>query len=135
MILKFVVIGIIYLVLFRIIRVMYLDLKGVKPKKESKEYTIEVKDAPEDTGISRGSFFLVHKILLIGRNVDCDITIKDPYISGIHAKLYTRDNKLYIEDLGSTNGTYVNGKKIKNLEMLEEGDLIEVGRVVFKVTE
>lgn len=133
MILKFVVIGIIYLVLFRIIRIMYLDLKGVKPKSEVREYTIEVLDAPDETGLTKGSFFLVHKVLLIGRNDDADITIKDPYISGNHAKLFTKNNKLYIEDLNSTNGTFINGKKIKDIETLDDGDIIEIGRVTFKV--
>ncbi|KRQ87111.1 FHA domain-containing protein FhaB [Caloramator mitchellensis] len=133
MILKFVVIGLIYLVLFRIIRVMYLDLKGVKPKGNVKEYTLEVIDAPEETGLSRGSFFLVHKVLLIGRNDDSDITIKDPYISGNHAKIFVKNNNLYIEDLNSTNGTFLNGKRIKDLEGIDDGDIIEMGRVTFKV--
>ena len=47
--------------------------------------------------------------LAIGRAPACEITIDDSYASGRHARLYDRDGHVYVEDMNSTNGTYVNG--------------------------
>jgi len=132
MILRFVVIALIYLVIFRIIKIMYMDLKGVRVKK-LKEFALEVKGAPKDANL--GSLYLIHKVMTIGRNPDNDIVIKDPYVSGNHARFYVKNDKLFVEDLNSTNGTFVNGKRISKVEKLQEGDIIEIGRVSFKVLE
>lgn len=136
MILKFIVIGLIYLVIFRIIKIMYLDLKGInRIKAHKKEFALEINDAPEDIGITKGSLYIIHKVMSIGRNFDNDLVIKDPYVSGNHAKIFVKDDRLFIEDLGSTNGTYVNGRRIDMIEQIEEGDIIDIGRISLKVLE
>lgn len=65
--------------------------------------------------------------LTIGRNEDNDVRIKEPTVSGHHAKIYTFFNASYVEDQGSTNGTKVNGKIIKK-HTLHSGDVITVGK-------
>lgn len=65
--------------------------------------------------------------LSIGRSEDNAVCIKEPTVSSHHAKIFTFFNASYVEDLGSTNGTMVNGKKIKK-HTLHNGDVITVGK-------
>lgn len=64
--------------------------------------------------------------LCIGRAHDNDLTIDVPTVSAHHAKIYTYLLASYIEDLNSTNGTFVNGKRIKR-HVLKPGDVIRLG--------
>ncbi|MCB0271466.1 MAG: diguanylate cyclase [Bdellovibrionales bacterium] len=66
--------------------------------------------------------------MYIGRNEMCEIFVDDEDVSRIHAKIESTTNYVYIEDLGSTNGTLVNGEKIKR-HQLQDGDRIQVGSV------
>jgi len=65
--------------------------------------------------------------LIIGRHRDCDVRVRDLAVSARHAALITVIEESVIEDLGSTNGTYVNGKAISRC-MLNDGDIISIGR-------
>lgn len=135
LIMKFIVLGIIYIVLFKIIKVMYLDLKGIKPKTANLDidYALEVEDAPDSLSITRGGVYPVHANTSIGRNDDNMIILDDPYVSLNHAEVYIEDDKLYIKDLGSTNGTFKNGQRIDSITEISKGDLIGIGRIIFKV--
>jgi diguanylate cyclase (GGDEF)-like protein len=70
-------------------------------------------------------------ILTIGRSVQCDIQIDDENVSRNHAELALRDGIVYLRDLKSTNGTYVNSKKVSEAP-LADGDLILIGAILFK---
>ncbi|MDE3064519.1 MAG: FHA domain-containing protein [Acidobacteriota bacterium] len=69
----------------------------------------------------------------IGRSADCDLQIADTYLSSRHARLANDNGDLTIEDLGSTNGTYVNQELIQGRLLLEKGDIVQVGGVLFEV--
>ncbi|HVB71814.1 MAG TPA: FHA domain-containing protein [Acidimicrobiales bacterium] len=69
----------------------------------------------------------------IGRSADCDLQISDTYLSSRHARLANDNGDLTIEDLGSTNGTYVNQEMVKGRLLLEKGDIVQVGGVLFEV--
>ena len=64
--------------------------------------------------------------IFIGRAKDCDINIADQTISAHHARIVTYFNASYIEDLSSTNGTFLNGKRVK-MHTLHPGDEISLG--------
>ena len=68
----------------------------------------------------------------IGRSEDNDIHMKDSTVSSQHAKIVTYYNASYIEDLGSTNGTYVNGKRVQK-HILHPGDVISLGTHTLKM--
>jgi pSer/pThr/pTyr-binding forkhead associated (FHA) protein len=70
---------------------------------------------------------------LIGRQKGCDIRIPSDEISRRHCLLYLDKGKLTVEDLNSANGTFLNGQRIQNREMLKPGDRITVGPLVFRV--
>ncbi|KMT21081.1 FHA domain-containing protein [Clostridium cylindrosporum] len=136
LILRFVVLGLIYIVLFKIIKVMYIDVKGTKPKRKKKpklNYALEVEDSPENIGINKGSVFPIHSAITIGRKDTNTISIDDPFVSGYHAKIILKDGKVYLKDLESTNGTRRNGDPVKGFQEVYIGDFIEIGRVIFKV--
>ena len=69
----------------------------------------------------------------IGRSRDCDLVLYDTYLSTRHARLTNDEGDLSIEDLGSTNGTYVNQELVKGRVHLERGDVVQVGGVLFEV--
>jgi pSer/pThr/pTyr-binding forkhead associated (FHA) protein len=69
----------------------------------------------------------------VGRSADCDLQIPDTYISSRHARFANDSGDLTVEDLGSTNGTYVNQELIQGRLLLERGDIVQVGGVLFEV--
>lgn len=70
---------------------------------------------------------------VIGRRTDCDIVVADRTVSSAHAELSCIANDLMVTDLGSTNGTYVNGRQLTRPEFLRQGDTLQFGTVVFQV--
>ncbi len=73
---------------------------------------------------------------VLGRSRDCDIVVDDPNVSRRHAELdRTPDGGWAVHDLGSTNGVLVNGKRVKRVQQLAQGDRIELGtsELVFQV--
>jgi hypothetical protein len=64
--------------------------------------------------------------LHIGRNDDCDITLPDRQVSRNHARIFWQDEGYFIEDLGSKNGTHVNGQELEGSVRLEDGDELQV---------
>ena len=69
----------------------------------------------------------------IGRSADCDLALSDTYLSSRHARLTNDEGDLSIEDLGSTNGTYVNQELVDGRVHLERGDIVQVGGVLFEL--
>ena len=73
--------------------------------------------------------------LTIGRSPGCGVSMpEDIYTSTLHARLFRRNDQLWVEDLGSTNGTYVNSEQIKQAVRLGKGDLLQIGSTVFEVS-
>lgn len=72
--------------------------------------------------------------LTVGRAPDCSVRVEgDNFASGLHARLFEKDGRLWVEDLGSTNGTYVNAERILDQAILSKGDLVQMGETVFEV--
>jgi hypothetical protein len=67
--------------------------------------------------------------VLLGRSPQADVQILDPQVSKTHAKLFSLEGKVYVIDLGSRNGTYVNGKKVVSPKDLHYGDKLHLGSV------
>src|SRR5215510_9638107 len=72
------------------------------------------------------------KEIVIGRGGELDIVLVEDMVSRKHAKITTQAGKIVIQDLGSTNGTFVNGEKIKRVR-LKEGDRILIGTSIIKL--
>lgn len=69
---------------------------------------------------------------VIGRGREADLTMPHPLVSREHCRLFERDGRLYVRDLGSTNGTYVGQRRVSEAEV-PEGELLTVGSVTLRV--
>lgn len=87
-------------------------------------------------GVVAGLEFLIASSkIIIGRpvpGIEPDIKINDPYVSRKHAQILFENGKFYIEDLGSTNGTFLNDKLITEKMELKDGDIIKLGLAMLK---
>jgi pSer/pThr/pTyr-binding forkhead associated (FHA) protein len=75
-------------------------------------------------------FKLSRDVTVIGRREDCDLRIPLGEISRKHCKIIRSGDSFLVEDMGSSNGTYVNGRRVQSLD-LDAGDTVQVGPVVF----
>lgn len=86
--------------------------------------------APRMLGVLEGAgrrFELIGTVIGIGRDPAADVSVADPAVSGTHAQIAEHDGSLYVRDLGSRNGTYVNGTLVSIPHLLADGDVIHVG--------
>ena len=75
----------------------------------------------------------MNREIIIGRSSELDMVLVEDMVSRRHAKISSTDHELFIQDVGSTNGTFVNGEKIAGVARLAEGDRILVGTSIIKV--
>jgi len=68
----------------------------------------------------------------IGRDGSNDIAVDDPQMSARHARIFLVEGKFWVEDLGSRNGTYLNGNRISACACLQDEDLLKMGQTVLK---
>ena len=81
-------------------------------------------------------FRVTNGMTSIGRSSASDIVLKsDDYVSGQHARLTRHGGLLYVEDVGSTNGTYVNDHRALGATLLRSGDRVRVGSTTFRYSE
>jgi hypothetical protein len=81
----------------------------------------------------RGAAFAVGNELTLGRAPGCTISIPDDtFISQLHARVYTENGEVYIEDLGSTNGSMVNGNRVTRAAVIHRGDRLQLGSTVLE---
>jgi pSer/pThr/pTyr-binding forkhead associated (FHA) protein len=71
--------------------------------------------------------------LQIGRADACQVRLEDTYISSFHARIFRRDDGWYVEDLGSTNGTYLNQRRVTSPAELRAGDILKVGKMTLEL--
>ena len=79
-----------------------------------------------DSGPLKGLQWPVNSELIIGREDSCEIVIPDRQISRRHARIYLSTEGVFLEDLGSKNGTYLNSRRIVGSQLLHEGDEIRI---------
>lgn len=132
--LQIVVLAVAGLFLLRVMRVAMVEVRpprerGQKKQREKRHLDIEFIE-PHDMS---GDRVTINTAVTVGRGTGCDLQLEDTYLSGRHAQFTVDEGDLLIEDLGSTNGTYVNQELIKHRTRLERGDIVQVGGVLFEV--
>jgi len=78
-------------------------------------------------GLEPGERFDLIGGLSIGRSSEADVRISDRYASGVHARIFNRDGRTYIEDMNSTNGTQLNDATLNGEAELIDGDVVRIG--------
>jgi len=71
--------------------------------------------------------------VLLGRNPECTLVLDDDFASGRHARIFRRDGSWFVEDLGSTNGTYLGSSKLTAPTPVEVGTTLRIGKTIFEL--
>jgi pSer/pThr/pTyr-binding forkhead associated (FHA) protein len=145
--LKFVFLALIYLFLWAVVRVVLRELRAPalappgtgptttsKPKKAAspKSFATLRVLAPE---ARRGELVPIDTEITVGRGGGCALVLSDDqYASTVHARVFRRGNDLFVDDLESRNGTFVNGKRISATTKVRRGDQLQFGGTVCDVT-
>ncbi|MFP5327788.1 MAG: FHA domain-containing protein [Acidimicrobiia bacterium] len=147
-ILKFFLVALIYLFFFRVLRAVWAEVTAVPrpaaaaggppapaPRasrpQSGKPVRLRIVEPPDH----RGAQFDLGEELTVGRADGCRIRLDDSFTSQLHARVFSRDGQFFVEDLGSTNGTFVNGSKIAAAAPLRRGDRIKIGKTTLEVTK
>jgi pSer/pThr/pTyr-binding forkhead associated (FHA) protein len=80
-----------------------------------------------------GQYFEVMGEMTIGRAAGCQITLDDTFISQLHARVAPSANGVVVEDLGSTNGTYLNQQRVTAPVLGGPGDRVQLGSIVMEL--
>ena len=145
-ILKFCLLAILYLFLARIVWVVARELRGTPaavpvaaapapvaapPKGRGKRpWRLVLVEPPTEAGAS----FAIDDEITLGRGAGCTVPLAfDTFVSQVHARAFDRDGTLWIEDLGSRNGTFVNGEQVHEPTKVAKGARVQVGETVLEV--
>jgi hypothetical protein len=71
----------------------------------------------------------------MGRSDGAEIRVDDPFASSAHARIFSRGDFMYVEDMGSTNGTYLNGRQLRTAERLKPADVVRIGDSEYRYQE
>ena len=86
-------------------------------------------------GHEPGTSFDVGEGATLGRSNGADIRVDDPFASSAHARIFPRGDFMYVEDMGSTNGTYLNGRQLRQAQRLRMADVIRIGDSEYRYQE
>ena len=144
--LKIFLLVLVYLFFLRVLRAVWAELKGpaavdapVRARKErprtrgsrGRHGPPQLRIvAPEEI---KGRAFPLSDELTVGRAAGCQVTLDDTFASQLHARVFSRDGQWYVEDLGSTNGTYLNRRKVAGPMVMQRGDRLQIGNTVMEL--
>jgi pSer/pThr/pTyr-binding forkhead associated (FHA) protein len=147
--LRWCLLGLLYLFFFRVLQATWAGSRSAatrqtaakrsKGSKESRRSAAQpagqgplrlvVLEPPSDAGRE----YVVNGELTIGRAASCHITLDDTYISQLHARVSAHQNGVAVEDLGSTNGTYLNRQRVTSPVIGSPGDRLQLGGIVMEL--
>jgi hypothetical protein len=150
-----IVLGLLYLFFVRVMRAMWVELypqgspKRVRPSKQTSAPPTTVPAAALKDRARAKTLVIVAGIdnvgtatdveqalalgeITVGRGLGCTIVLTDAYASQVHTRFFAADNQLWVEDLGSTNGTIVNGTTLTKPTPFRIGDQLTIGSTVIE---
>jgi hypothetical protein len=155
-VMQWAVIALIFLFFLRVIRAVWVEMSPAtirKPRWQKRQERREERNANRPAAPAKqsrrrqlylkvvqppshaGRSYDLDDELTIGRSPGCGVSMpEDIYTSTLHARLFRHNEQLWVEDLGSTNGTYVNSERIAKAVRLGKGDMLQVGSTVFEVS-
>ena len=145
--LKYVFLAVLYLFMARAVRAIILELRPApsarsapaprraqaqRPQAKKSKKAPRKLVAVEGDGVKGKTWDLTEELLL-GRGERCNVMLEDAYASQVHARIFSRDEKVFVEDMGSTNGTYLNRQKLTSPTELQRGDRVKIGKTVLEL--
>ncbi len=132
---SYVFVLIIYLFIIKIIQMVSRDIEVMRRRKTSDiaaHTYIKLLNLRHSLNFTVAENYPILKDSVLGRSRKCDIPIDDPFLSQQHAAFLWREGVCYLQDAGSTNGTFLNGNRISGdpIELLN-GDRIDIGQLSF----
>lgn len=140
-ILKYLFLVLIFLFLWRAVKAMYVEVAGprssrapvAQPRSSSQSARGKPGRPPEKVVVTapdggRPKTYSIEDEVIIGRDKGCQVVITDTYASQFHARVFKRDDGVFIEDMGSTNGTYLNRRKVSSPMPVNRGDKARIGK-------
>lgn len=145
-VLKFLFLALLYLFFIRVLRAVWAELRpgpavapavAAAPRRATPTRGRGGKDASRmrvlEPAEKRGTTYELADELTVGRAVGCGVTVEDSYVSQLHARIFRREGQVLVEDLGSTNGTYLNRRKVTAPIVMRRGDQLQVGKTVLEL--
>lgn len=142
---KLLLLALLYLFFFRVVRAVWQEVRAMPATTTGATPLGRRKAQRNEAEISAPHFAVLEPIELagriyplleetsIGRAAGCQITLDDTYSSQIHARVFFRDGNWQIEDMGSTNGTWLNRHKVTAPTVLKAGDVVQIGNTVMEL--
>jgi pSer/pThr/pTyr-binding forkhead associated (FHA) protein len=121
--------ALLYLFLLFVARGLWRDLRGAASAAERSLGRLVVLASPGPPAPEVGAVFPLEALNRIGRDVNNGIVVDDAFASAEHALLTYRGRTWYVEDLASTNGTWINGRQVEGSAPIRYGDELQVGQV------
>jgi hypothetical protein len=127
--LRIIFLGLVYLFVWQVARAIGSH-SGISVRRKRKEGSRVLFVRSES---QQGQEFDVKDVVVMGRSEETDVVLDDPYASEFHLRLVAQESGMMLHDLGSTNGTYVNGRRVSAPTELKRGDTIQVGKTVMEI--
>jgi len=144
-VLKVVFLALLYFFIWRAVRSTVLDVRGVAAARTgARPGRAEVAARPskkppravvvmDEKGTKLGTHTLSDGQLQVGRADACQVRLSDTYASQFHARIFRRDGSWFVEDMGSTNGTYLNQRRVTSPAELRAGDRVKIGKTTLEL--
>lgn len=135
-VLQIAVVVLLYFFLWQVVQAITSDLRRSAMPVSTEQpapYGNLVIMSSGQTGIPVGKAFPLKPLTMIGRSLECDVALNDTFLSAEHARLELRDEGWVLEDLGSTNSTFVNGLEVRNSTLVQNGDVVRIGRIEMRL--
>lgn len=127
--LRLIFLGLVYLFVWQVARGIATHLGIHADRRRRRGTKVVVVRSENQSGLD----FTVTDATVLGRSDEADIVIDDPYASEFHLRLVAQEGGLTLHDLGSTNGTYLNGRRVTAPTELRRGDAVQVGKTVMEI--
>ena len=142
-VLKYVFLALLYFFVYRAIRAVAVDIRAAD--RRASQDTKVTRSRGKARGKAPASVIVraedgkklsshpLRETLQLGRAEACHIRLDDRYASQFHARLFERNGGWFLEDLGSTNGTYLNRQRVSGTVEVHAGDEIRIGRTTMEL--
>lgn len=126
-------VALLYLFVAFVVRGLWRDLRATVVVADGMVGRLVVVASPGAPGPTPGTAYGLEAVSSLGRDVNNDVVVDDAFVSTRHALLTYRGRAWYVEDMGSTNGTFLNGQRIEQTTPCGYGDVIQVGQIRFRL--